>query len=131
MIAGRKFILDLLFIKYSVLRWEINMKQGVGWGRAGSTGQGPCRAGGGFATAPKASWGQRAHQAGRLCQGIPGTESASGGEGCVAEHNSTGFRIYQLLAHSISTYSVSSLTAPCGLEDTTGSPPSLDLHALT
>lgn len=32
MIAGRKFILDLLFIKYSVLRWEINMKQGVGWG---------------------------------------------------------------------------------------------------
>lgn len=32
MIAGRKFILDLLFIKYSVLRWEINMRQGVGWG---------------------------------------------------------------------------------------------------
>lgn len=30
MIAGRKFILDLLFIKYSVLRWEINMRQGVG-----------------------------------------------------------------------------------------------------
>lgn len=33
MIAGRKFILDLLFIKYSVLRWEINMRQGVGRGR--------------------------------------------------------------------------------------------------
>lgn len=32
MIAGRKFILDLLFIKYSVLRWEINMRLGVGWG---------------------------------------------------------------------------------------------------
>lgn len=35
MIAGRKFILDLLFIKYSVLRWEINMRQGVGWGGGG------------------------------------------------------------------------------------------------
>lgn len=35
MIAGRKFILDLLFIKYSVLRWEINMRQGVGAGGRG------------------------------------------------------------------------------------------------
>lgn len=33
MIAGRKFISDLLFIKYSVLRWEINMrKEPVGGG---------------------------------------------------------------------------------------------------
>ena len=31
MIAGRKFILDLLFIKCSVFRWEINMRQGAGW----------------------------------------------------------------------------------------------------
>lgn len=36
MIAGRKFILDLLFIKYSVLRWEINMRQRVGWGGGGT-----------------------------------------------------------------------------------------------
>lgn len=40
MIAGRKFILDLLFIKYSVLRWEINMKLGVGWGGGGLAVQG-------------------------------------------------------------------------------------------
>lgn len=40
MIAGRKFILDLLFIKYSVLRWEINMKRGVGWCGGGLAVQG-------------------------------------------------------------------------------------------
>lgn len=28
MIAARKFILDLLFIKYLVLRWEINIRKG-------------------------------------------------------------------------------------------------------
>lgn len=36
MITGRKFILDLLFIKYSVLRWEINMRRGAGWGGGGT-----------------------------------------------------------------------------------------------
>lgn len=53
MIAGRKFILDLLFIKYSVLRWEINMRQGVGAVGEGRTCRrgtdmqknGPCQAG--------------------------------------------------------------------------------------
>lgn len=28
MIAARKFISDLLFIKYLVLRWEINIRKG-------------------------------------------------------------------------------------------------------
>lgn len=30
MIAARKFISDLLFIKYLVLRWEINIRKGGG-----------------------------------------------------------------------------------------------------
>lgn len=83
MIAGRKFILDLLFIKYSVLRWEINMKQGVGWGggRAANAGLGPCQAGRGSA-APKASWGQRGHAAVRLGPG-PGNRECIRKPGCV------------------------------------------------
>lgn len=64
MIAGRKFILDLLFIKYSVLRWEINMRQGVGCGggRERNIELGPCQAGSCFVWAvPEAFWGQRPH----------------------------------------------------------------------
>lgn len=60
MIAGRKFILDLLFIKCSVLRWEINMRQGAGWvGEVGGQ-AGPCQAGRRFVwAAPKGFFGQR------------------------------------------------------------------------
>lgn len=59
MIAGRKFILDLLFIKCSVLRWEINTRQGVGWVGEG-TEPGPCQAGScSVWVALEAFWGQR------------------------------------------------------------------------
>lgn len=79
MIAGRKFILDLLFIKYSVLRWEINMKRGVGWGGGGLAVQGWAPARLPVASQhPKASWGRGAHVAGRLCQrSIPGPDRTS------------------------------------------------------
>lgn len=56
MIAGRKFILDLLFIKCSVLRWEINMRQGAGRVGEGGRERGPCRAGSRFVwVAPRCS----------------------------------------------------------------------------
>lgn len=66
MIAGRKFILDLLFIKYSVLRWEINMRQGVGWGggRERNIELGPCQAGSCFGGWYRRHSGGR----GRVCQ---------------------------------------------------------------
>lgn len=46
MIAGRKFILDLLFIKCSVLRWEINRRQGVARGEGGGDTELPALPGG-------------------------------------------------------------------------------------